>query len=430
MGTTPGPTYGINVHGVAVLTTALTSVVVFLVAGGHDRPWPARKPPVKPPLGHELTSAARWPAEPPSPSVDAARFREAFAYLCGRDSEEVPADSLLAAAHSSGVDPFLLAALVRERSHCNAGRTVRKGYGLLDIQPALYLQPETPLSVDRAELTPAALLSAERNLKVGAQLLRMWLDAHPMLDDTFGGVPHRSGVAHFLWGDQVLNSGAEDAVFTARRRLIARYQEVPEAPQDTALGVPMVCPLEGVPRVASSGPGEDRDGGLRRHRGLDIAASEGEPVRSIASGKVIFAGVNMRNAPRRGPIPPEKVGRYRNRRLGAGGIYLCIEHDLAADSPAHQVVSCYMHLQGYVVASGKRVQAGEIIGYVGHTGVHNSPPHLHLEVRVDEQAKNPLRYLSDLVIPPKATRTYHHVLAAKRARVRAARAAAPRTSGI
>jgi murein DD-endopeptidase MepM/ murein hydrolase activator NlpD len=192
----------------------------------------------------------------------------------------------------------------------------------------------------------------------------------------------------------------------------------------------MVCPLEGVPRVASSGPGEDRDGGLRRHRGLDIAASEGEPIRSVADGVVIFAGVNMRGAPRRGPIPPSRIARYRNRRLGAGGIYLCIQHDLTRASSARQVVTCYMHLQSYLVASGERVVAGETIGYVGRTGVYNSPPHLHFEVRVDDQAKNPLRYLSEVVIPPNATRTYHHVLAAKRARIRAARAAAPRNTGF
>ena len=150
----------------------------------------------------------------------------------------------------------------------------------------------------------------------------------------------------------------------------------------------------------------------------------------IAAGTVIFAGVNMRTAPRRGHIPPDKVGRYRNRRLGAGGIYVCIEHDRAEDSPAREVVSCYMHLQGYLVSTGEQIRAGETIGFVGHTGVRNSPPHLHLEVRVDEQAKNPLRYLSDVVIPPKATKTYHHVLAVQRARRRAARAAALSNTGI
>jgi hypothetical protein len=414
---------------VAVLTTALTSLIVFLVAEGHDRPWTARRPPVKPAPGHELISPGRWPAEPVSPVVDPVLFGDAFAYLCGRSVDEVPSEVLLASARSAGVDPFLLAALVRERSRCNTRRSVRQGYGLLDIQPAMYLQPGTPLPVDKADLTPAALLPVAHNLKVGAQLLRMWLDAHPMLDATFGGVPHRSGVAHFLWGDQVGSSAGEDAVFTARRRMIARYLRLPEPTQATPLGVPMVSPLEGAPRLASSGPGDDRDGGLRRHRGLDIAASEGEPVRSIASGKVIFAGANLRDAPRTGPIPPDRIGRYRNRLLGAGGIYVCIQHDLPAGSSAGPVVSCYMHLQDYDISCGERVRAGETIGRVGRTGVHNSPPHLHLEVRVDDEAKNPLRYLSDLVIPPSATRTYRHVLAVKRARAGAARAAAPGRTG-
>src|SRR5256885_3369131 len=140
--------------------------MLFLVAEGHDRPWPARKPPVRPAPGHELTSTERWPAEPPSPAIDRARFRDAFAYLCGRSPGEVPSDALLAAARSAEVDPFLLAALVRERSHCNGRRTVREGYGLLDIQPAMYLQPGTPLPVDEADLARTALLSPERNLRV------------------------------------------------------------------------------------------------------------------------------------------------------------------------------------------------------------------------------------------------------------------------
>jgi hypothetical protein len=415
---------------VAVLTTGLSWVLLFLVAQGQDRPWAPRRPPVKPVCGHELTTPARWPAEPPMPeAIDPARFRVALAYVCGRSTDEVPADLLLAAAEEAGVDPFLLASLMRERSHCNPGRTVQQGYGLLGIQPSMYLQPGTPLPVDQGELTRAALMDPQRNLRAGARLLRMWLDAHPMLDATFGGVPHRTGVAHFQWGDQVSNSGGEDAVFTTRRRMLGRYRDEAEPGQVTGLGMDLVSPLEGAPRVASSGPGEDRDGGARRHRGLDIAASDGEPVRAISGGVVIFAGANLRGSPRHA-IPASKIARYRDRRFGTGGIYLCIRHDLAPDSPAREVVSCYMHLQSYVVSTAERVLPGETIGYVGHTGVHNSPSHLHFEVRVDSEARNPLRYLSDLVIPPRATKTYHHVLAAKRARVRAARASAPRSTGI
>jgi hypothetical protein len=296
----------------------------------------------------------------------------------------------------------------------------------LVIQPALYRGPDSPeLPVDKSDLTQKALLDPKTNLLVGAKLLAMWQEQHPGLDTAFGGTSHRSGVAHFLWGDRVLTSGPEDLVYTARRRLIAHYLAMPEVHKPTAMGLPIVCPLEGIPRVASSGPGEDRDGGLRRHRGLDISASEGEPVRAMADGVVLFAGVNLRGAPRKGPIPPSKIGRYRNRRnLGAGGIYVCLKHDMPEGAKAKEVVTCYMHLSSYVVGEKDQVTAGQTIGFVGRTGVRVSPPHLHLEVRVDDYAKNPMRYLTDLVIPPRATKTYHKVIAAKRARVRAARAAA------
>jgi hypothetical protein len=379
---------------------------------------------VAPPHCHELESLERWPSEPATPDpIDPAKFRESVAYLCARPADQVPADEILAAAEENELDPFLLAALMREQSHCDPKRHIRKGFGLLMIQPALYLKAGGPeLPVDRKQLTERALLDPKLNIDVGAKLLRMWQDQHAEIDAAFGGVPHRSGVAHFEWGDRVLSSGNEDLVMTERRRLIAKYQDAPDLHKPTTMGLNVVCPLEGIPRVASSGPGEDRDGGARRHRGLDIVASEGEPVRAMADGVVLFAGVNLRGAPRKGPIPPSKIARYRNRSLGAGGIYLCLRHDVPEGAPVNDVVTCYMHLQSYVVAEKDRVTAGQTIGFVGKTGVKVSPPHLHLEVRVDDYAKNPMRYLTDLVIPPKDTKTYHYVRAVMRARHRAAAA--------
>jgi murein DD-endopeptidase MepM/ murein hydrolase activator NlpD len=411
---------------VVVVTSTLASVVLFL-AGGHGQPWPRRECPVDPPHSHELESLERWPSEPATPDpIDPAKFRASVAYLCNRPADQVPADEILAAAAAANVDPFLLAAMMREQSRCDPKRHVRKGFGLLLIQPALYLHPGAPeLPVEKAQLSPKALLDPKTNLEVGAKLLRMWQDEHGAIDNAFGGVPHRTGVAHFLFGDRVKNSGPEDMVLTARRRLAAKYQSAPDLHRPTTLGLEVVCPLEGIPRVATSGPGEDRDGGARRHRGLDIAASEGEPVRSMADGVVIFAGVNMRGAPRKGPIPPSKIGRYRNRRnLGPGGIYLCIRHDIPEGAKVEDVVTCYMHLSSYVVSAEDRVTAGQTVGFVGKTGVRVSPPHLHLEVRVDDYSKNPMRYLTDFVIPPRATKTYHWVMANKRARVKAARASA------
>ncbi|MCW3066721.1 MAG: Peptidase family, partial [Solirubrobacterales bacterium] len=61
-------------------------------------------------------------------------------------------------------------------------------------------------------------------------------------------------------------------------------------------------------------------------------------------------------------------------------------------------------------------KAGQTIGFVGTTGVKVSPPHLHFEIRVDDRFTNPARYLTDMVIPPKATMTHRYVM--KRMRLR------------
>ncbi|HSS37808.1 MAG TPA: M23 family metallopeptidase, partial [Polyangia bacterium] len=169
---------------------------------------------------------------------------------------------------------------------------------------------------------------------------------------------------------------------------------------------------------ATSGPGDERDGGARRHRGLDIAGTIGEPVRAVADGTVIFAGANIPGAARKGPIPPDKIARYAHRRLGVGGIYMCIEHK----PEPNRIVTCYMHLSSYIVAEKDTVKAGQTIGYVGRTGVKVSPPHLHFEVRVGDRFTNPVRTLGELVIPPQATLTHQYVLKARRAKLRKLRA--------
>jgi murein DD-endopeptidase MepM/ murein hydrolase activator NlpD len=250
----------------------------------------------------------------------------------------------------------------------------------------------------------------------------MWQTTHAEIDAAFGGVPHRGPVAHFVWGDVVRGSGAEDQALTARRRMISFYQQKADPTVRTSFGLPLLCPLEGMPRVASSGPGEERAGGKRRHRGIDIVAQVGEPVRAVADGTVMFAGANVPNAPR-DSIPPSRIARYRWRQLGAGGIYVCLEH-----APERHIVTCYMHLDTYSISEGETVTAGQIIGRVGRTGVQLSPPHLHFELRIDDKAVDPARYLVDLVIPPKATQTYKAVMQAQRQRLRVAKGGGPPTT--
>jgi murein DD-endopeptidase MepM/ murein hydrolase activator NlpD len=395
---------------------AVALVGLFCSTVAQARPWEARQPHKEPSPAHQLRSCSTWPAEPETPAViEPERFRAALVHLCGRRGDTVGAaisDDVLSAAHSAGVDPFLLGALAFYQSACNPTLTSPSGAGLLRIDRNLYLTAGAPKPpVEKDEWSQRNLLDPKQSLSVGARLLRMWQDSHVEIDEAFGSLPHRSAVSHFLWGDDVRSNGQEDLIFTARRRMLGSYNALPEQIRDTSLGLKVVSPLEGIPRVATSGPGEERDGGARRHRGLDITASIGEPVRAIADGEVIYAGANLGKGVRGDSIPPTKIARYTNRRLGAGGIYVCIEHQ-----GDRKVVSCYMHLQTYRIAQGDHVSAGETIGFVGRTGVQFSPPHLHFEIRVEDRFTNPARYLSDLVIPPKATMTYRYVM--KRARLR------------
>src|SRR4030095_6605779 len=104
--------------------------------------------------------------------------------------------------------------------------------GLLAIEPAMYRVPDAPeLPVDKAELTSRRLMDPMVNLTVGAALLEMWQTSHKGIDAAFGGSSHRTGVAHFMWGDVVRSSGHEDLVLTMRRRIINAYSGQKEVPR-------------------------------------------------------------------------------------------------------------------------------------------------------------------------------------------------------
>ena len=113
--------------------------------------------------------------------------------------------------------------------------------------------------------------------------------------------------------------------------------------------------------------------GTNFHDGIDIAAPEGTPIRAIEGGEVI----------------------YSDRLRGYGNMVI-VRH-------ADGFVSVYAHNDANLVREGQTVSRGEVVARVGSTG-RVSGPHLHLEIRKNNAAQDPLRYLPRLCCLPASDR--------------------------
>jgi murein DD-endopeptidase MepM/ murein hydrolase activator NlpD len=372
---------------------------------------------------HELRDPADWPHEPEAPteSLDDARFDAALIALCDevapREGLDEVARLVREVSAETKTDPFLMAALVYRQSRCRPALESAGGVGLLQIEPSMF-GPRAALPVAREDLAHARLLDPEHNLRVGAALLAMWEATHIAVDASVGSTPHRTAIAHLVWGDHVWGATAEDRVLVARRRLLQSYTGGEDLDAVSYPGLAIVPPLTGGVRLGTSGPGADRDGGKREHRGIDIDASVGEPVRAVADGVVQFAGADMPGRLAARDLVPRQLHRWRSRRMGPGGFFVRIVHD-------DGVRTGYFHLHTFNVVAGQTVKAGEVIGRVGLTGVKSSASHLHFEVHEDGELGDPVRFLQAYVLSPE--RTISHTLAMAEKRERLARVRARRT---
>jgi Peptidase family M23/Transglycosylase SLT domain len=364
---------------------------------------------------HELEDPSGWPAEPVplTVPVDAERFDAAVQLLCGEVAPEAGLPDVARVVREVSAetksDPFLMAALVYRESRCRPNLVSPAGVGILQIQPSMF-RTGAELPFARQDLDRDRLLDPAHSLRLGAALLAMWEAEHVAIDRALGSTPHRTAVAHFFWGDRVWGTTSEDRTLTARRRLLEAYANPPVSFQPSSLDLPIVSPLDGAPRLGTSGLGADREGGERAHRGVDIDATIGEPVRAVADGVVQFAGVDMPGDHPAIGLFPRQLRRWRNRNLGPGGFFVRVLH-------AGAVRSGYFHLNSFRVVAGQTVQAGQIIGTVGRSGVKVSGSHLHFEVHEDGELRDPARFLHAYVLPPDQTITHELAMAEKKQRL-------------
>ncbi|MGE0077001.1 MAG: peptidoglycan DD-metalloendopeptidase family protein [Bacteroidales bacterium] len=130
---------------------------------------------------------------------------------------------------------------------------------------------------------------------------------------------------------------------------------------------PSLYPVDIKKAKLSSGYGEWTNPLTKKkgfHYGIDIAAKEGTEIYSTANGVVVEATLDTKQQK---------------------GNYIVIKHN-------DMYSTFYSHLKSISVKVGDFVKSGQVIGYVGNTGV-STGPHLHYEVHKNGERVNPKDYL-------------------------------------
>jgi murein DD-endopeptidase MepM/ murein hydrolase activator NlpD len=150
-----------------------------------------------------------------------------------------------------------------------------------------------------------------------------------------------------------------------QRQLFEIFEEYRERMEPYIRNYPTIWPISG---QISSGFGWRQNPmggrGTQHHDGIDIRAPRGTPIRATGGGTVVSAG-------------------WQN---GYGNTVV-ISHGSG-------ITTMYAHNTRNNVRVGQRVERGEIIAYVGSTGL-STGNHLHYEVRVNGRAVNPVPYLME-----------------------------------
>ena len=149
--------------------------------------------------------------------------------------------------------------------------------------------------------------------------------------------------------------------YTSRKYIAAGNSSAPEP-------AARVFPVAGKRSIIGSFWGAARDGGSRKHEGIDIFARKGTPVVAVTDGVVMEAG----NTPR-----------------GGKTVWL--------RSYTDDFYYYYAHLDKHLVQAGQMVKKGEYLGTVGNTGnAKLTPAHLHFGIYTYNGAINPLPHVKGL----------------------------------
>jgi murein DD-endopeptidase MepM/ murein hydrolase activator NlpD len=127
--------------------------------------------------------------------------------------------------------------------------------------------------------------------------------------------------------------------------------------------LPAVWPVNGRLMGGFGQRNDPLSGDGEMHKGVDISAPQGTPVKAAADGIIVRASWN-----------------------GGYGRCVIIDH-------GNNYETLYGHMSRIDVIEGQEIRQGEVLGAVGTSG-HSTGPHLHYEVHVGQTPVNPYRFLA------------------------------------
>lgn len=143
---------------------------------------------------------------------------------------------------------------------------------------------------------------------------------------------------------------------------LAQAKEAAAKKSEKLAITPSIWPVSGPVTSGFGGRTSPFGNGSESHRGVDIAIETGAPVVATADGRVLQSG---------------PAGGYGN--------LVQIDH-------GNGIVTLYGHNSQLAVKVGQTVKKGQVIAYAGSTGL-STGPHVHYEVRENDDAVDPWKYL-------------------------------------
>jgi murein DD-endopeptidase MepM/ murein hydrolase activator NlpD len=218
------------------------------------------------------------------------------------------------------------------------------------------------------EITPTAisyLMRYEKSSKLTFKITSKGKDNNGVYVDIFENNQNKSRVKNFYGKDTIFiyeNKENQDLILRIQPQLLVNQYVTLEIIENPKLAFPV---KNGSNKDIQSYWGVARDGGIRKHEGVDIFNKKGTPILAVEDGTIARVEINNLG------------GKVVWQRLGLFG---------------HTIY--YAHLDSQAVSSGQIVKKGDVVGFMGNTGnAKTTPSHLHFGIYTGSGAIDPLLYI-------------------------------------